>query len=365
MKIAFVYADRPHEWNTSNWRCVIPARAINKTGRHQAELINILDFERNTPESQAICAQSDIIVVERNFRGDVLPAILQWKSKNKVMIANFDDAYQLMPKSNISYPYWFEGQTITRLPDGREVFGKMSPTPMVQFGWGLRTMHAGIVPSKILAQDWKDYTKMHLVPNYIDLTNYKSVSDSTRKTIIIGWGGSLSHYQSFINSGVMSALKQVCKMRSHVRILICGDERIFKEIDVPEKQKVFKGFVSYSEWPGLIANFDIGLAPLHGAYDNRRSWIKPLEYMVLKIPWAASDNPAYEEIGEYGKLVKNSASSWEDALLDMVDNIDRYREKANDLSYQFGISQSIDKNIEKVLVVFSEIAKTAGVSLQI
>jgi hypothetical protein len=103
---------------------------------------------------------------------------------------------------------------------------------------------------------------------------------------------------------------------------------------------------------------------LHGAYGHRRSWIKPLEYMVLKIPWAASDNPAYEEIADYGKLVKNSARSWEDALLDMVDRLEHYREIAREHSYWFGIAQSIDKNIEKVLATFSEIAEKSKVGLQ-
>ena len=126
MIITYVYADNNFEWNTSNWRCVIPARAINRTGKHTAHLMPLVDFQKSLKESQHLCDQSDIIVVERNFALDTLTAILRWKAKGKVVVGNFDDAYQLMPPSNSSYGYWMKGEVHYRDADGKEKIGRAS-----------------------------------------------------------------------------------------------------------------------------------------------------------------------------------------------------------------------------------------------
>lgn len=366
MIITYVYADRNFEWNTSEWRCAIPARSINRTGKHSAHLIDFVEFEKNTSEVQFVCEQSDFIVVERALRGEVLSAIQRWKARDKVVIANFDDAYNLMPKNNISYPYWFEGRLKYLDQDKNEFFRTLSPTPIVQFKWGLRLVHGAIVPSHKLVEDWRDLTDMVYLPNYIDLPNYEDVHSPPHEGIIIGWGGSLSHLQSFTDSGVLNALRKVCKKRPQVRLMIAGHRGVFDQIPIPPEQKIFQPFVPFNQWPGVLGNFDIGLAPLHGPYDARRSWIKPLEYMVMKIPWLASDNPAYEDLTAYGKIVKNSENSWEKALIEVIDNLDQYKQFAQDLPYKFGVSQAMDSNVEKVLSIFSQFGeKVNGVKYQV
>lgn len=362
MNIVYVFADQPHEWNCSEWRCAVPARAIQRTGRHWAELLSIQDFASNTPDAQRLCAAADIIVVQRNLFGPVLAAIQHWKARDKTIIADFDDAYHLMHPSNSAYKFWMEG-VITA--EGKPV-QKMDPPPLTQFKWGLRLAHAAAVPSKRLADDWQSYTEMMYVPNYIDLEQYKNITAEPHEGIVIGWGGSMSHLQSFTGSGVAAALKRVCKARPQVKVLICGnDRRILEYLPIPPEQKLYHPWVPHNEWPRVLAKMDIGLAPLHGAYDERRSWIKVLEYMVMKIPWVASEGPAYAEQRRYGWLVKNNPSAWERVLLDVIDHLDEYKLEAAGEPYLFGIAQSIDENIEKVLSIYGDVhARTVGVGRQ-
>lgn len=355
MKIVYVYADNQREWNCSEWRCAVPARAINRTKGHQAKMLWMQDFMQNTPASEEACCDADIIVVQRNLFGPTLAAIQHWKARDRVVIAEFDDAYDLMPPSINSHDFWHHG---VATEEGRIIDGapRIEPIPITQFRWGLRLVDAATVPSKRLADDWSAYTKIHYVPNYIDLDKYTTAARVPHEGIHIGWGGSLSHFESFNQNGLLSALQHICRSRPEVRILINGsNNEIFDLLPIPEGQKILRAWVPYHEWPGELANYDIGLAPLNGPYDDRRSWIKALEYMVMKIPWVASEGPPYHELRSYGWLVPNSAQTWERVLLDIIDHIDEYRAEAGREAYLQGISQSIDGNIDKVLAVYAQI----------
>jgi hypothetical protein len=142
--------------------------------------------------------------------------------------------------------------------------------------------------------------------------------------------------------------------------MICGnDRRIFEQLPLPPEQKILAPWTPYAAWPQRLAQFDIGLAPLHGAYDERRSWIKVLEYLVMKIPWVASDGPAYHALRPYGRLVaeRNTPSAWERALLDMVDHLADHKAEAAREPYLFGLSQAIDVNVDKLIATYTRIAE--------
>ncbi len=357
MKIVYIYADNPQEWNCSEWRCAVPTRAFRRDRRHMAQMFSIQDFTSHTAEVRTACEAADIILVQRNLRGPVLPAILHWKARGKVVVADFDDAYNLMPATNVSYGYWMLGEVVGT--NGQKE--KLNPPPLTQFRWGLRLVHAATVPSKRLADDWQAYTPVYYVPNYIDLEKYENIAPQPHSGLIIGWGGSMSHLQSFTGSGVAAALKRVCRARPQVKVAIhTSDYRVFEQLALPPEQKMLMPWVPYGEWPRQLAQFDIGLAPLHGAYDDRRSWIKVLEYMVMKIPWVASDSPAYADFRSYGWLVKNTPGAWERLLLDMVDHLADYREEAAREPYLFGISQAVDANVDKIAATYAAIIARAA-----
>jgi glycosyltransferase involved in cell wall biosynthesis len=353
MNIVYVHADTPAEWNSSEWRCAIPARAINRTGRHSAELLDISDFALNTQQARQVCGAADVIVVQRKLFGPVLAAIQHWKARDKVVIVDFDDAYDLMPPDNPSYAYWHEG-LIQRPGQAPE---RVEPTPLTQFKWGLRLVDGVTVPSRRLLDDWAPYANVHYLPNFIELENYQNVSSNPHEGIIIGWGGSATHLLSFTKSGILPALQNVCQARPQVKVMVCGhDYRVFDSLPLPLEQKVQQPWVPYAQWSQVLSLFDIGLAPLAGPYDQRRSWIKVLEYMVMKIPWIASEGPAYYEQRSYGWVVKNNVKAWERVLLDTVDHLADYRREAACEPYLYGIGQGIDENVDKIISVYSTVA---------
>lgn len=360
MNIVYVYADNEQEWNSSEWRCAAPARALNRTGAHHAELLSLNDFVFNTPAAQAACTSADVIVVQRNLFGPVLTAILHWKARDKVIVADFDDAYQLMPPSSPSYPLWAQG--LARRADG--FTETITPPPLAQFRGGLRLVDGVTTPSRQLAADWQPVANVRYLPNYIDLTLYENAQRQPHEGVWIGWGGSLGHRQSFTESGLLPALKRVCRARPQVRVMFHGnDRRLFDELPLPVAQKQLNPWTPYRDWPQQLAQFDIGLAPLHGAYDQRRSWIKVLEYLVLGVPWLASAGPVYADLEPYGRLVTHSARAWEQALLEMVDHLDEHRARAAGAPRAFGHQQALAERVTDMVDVYAGFAAPAGAAV--
>lgn len=359
MNILYVYADGENEFNCSKWNCIIPAKYVNKTNGNKANTIHINKWASNDEEALKLTKDSDIIVVERNYFGDILTAIQFWKVRNKTLIGIFDDAYLLMHPSNVSYDFWHNGiqPVLIKNKDGTEKtqMAKIIPHPATQFKWGIQLFKGIQVPSVMLAKDWYPYNNTYYIKNYLDLEKYENVGimhPHSDKEILIGWHGSMSHYHSFVDSGLLDALRKIEKEYPNVKVLIGGDKRIFDELKI--KNKIYQPFVSEEEFLSVINSLDIGLAPLSGEYDKRRSWIKPLEYMILKKPWIATDYITYSDLKPYGVLTENGYSNWVKALREVIDNIDDYKEKAQKEPYEFALKQSSEENVKKVILPFYE-----------
>lgn len=360
MNILYVFSDKQENWNCGQWTLSFPLKAINATGKHTAKMVSLQAFNENSGLAMQFCEQAEIIVVQRNFFEGVLARMQYWKDRGKVLIASFDDAYQYTHPSNISYKFWKQ-DTLTIIQNGVSSEHVMAPSALEQFKTGLGIVHAATVPSRTLCVDWSGYTDMYYLPNYIDTSLYTNLPETAHYPgiVIIGWGGSVSHLQSFTDSNILTAFKRVCAARPNVRIMIAGDKRIIDQVPVPDKQKIFQDYVPFDMWPLVMANFDIGVVPLAGQYDARRSWIKPLELMLEKIPVIATSSPAYIELEKYIGMVPNTTSGWANALIDRVDNINFYKTAAAGEAYQFAMAQDVCKNVDNILGVYAEIAKKA------
>ena len=354
MKVLYVYADSLKEWNCSQWNCINNVIAINKTKNHTAEAIYIEEFTTNTENAKKKCVEADIIILERNYFNDTISMLNFWKVRNKTIVGIFDDAYDIMHPQNVSYKFWTYGEITYKDAEGKDKVGRMQPPPIEQFKWAVNSLKGIQVPSVNLQKDWSKYNpNVFHVHNYLDIDKYMNVEQLyPHDDIIIGWCGSLSHYSSFTDSGVADALRKICKKYPNVTVLISGDKRIYELLQV--KKKMFQPFVPPEQWTPLLKTLDIGLAPLSGEYDKRRSWIKALEYMALKVPFVATNYLTYNELHAYGKMTENGYSNWVTALSDMIENYPDHKAKAEKESYEFALSQSSDNNIEKVTIPLYE-----------
>lgn len=317
-------------------------RTINATDGHKAVGIRYEEFGQfQKAEVQDAVMQNELIVFQRNlFCEPYFSAVEYFQGLGKPVILDLDDAYPILPWSNPAHAFWIE--------NARE----MNPVPLEGLANGVRLVDAVSSPSKMICQDWvKENSRTVWIPNFAQGKWYGDLPgkpDELKDRVVIGWGGSVSHYDSFWLSGVRSALERVCQRHPEVLFKHCGnDARIWAQLPIHVGQKTWQLGVPPSEWPKIISTFDIGIAPLDTLhpYDSRRSWIKGVEYMLAKVPWVGSDAPPYMDIRQYGHMVENTVEAWEQALEHMITNLDDEKEKAAGVPYQKGLELTMENNV--------------------
>lgn len=358
MNVTYIHADKAHEWNSAEWRCAIPARAINKTRRHKAKLLPIQDFAENNPSALYACEDADVIVLQRGAMPDTWPALDYWRQRGKIVLADIDDGYPQITQEHPAWAFWHRG--IIQDAQGNR---QQLPRPAIyEMADGLRRVKGLVSPNKLILSDWLQSVGVRgeYVPNYIPTALYTSAKRTRATTddgaVWIAWGGSAGHFVSFQNSGILYALARVMAKRPYTRFIMAGaDTRIIDALPLKDEQKINLHWRPFAEWPSRLVNFDIGLIPCAGDFDARRSWLKPLEYSLCGVSWIASKSPAYSELSEYGTFVDNTPDAWAEALeraLDQPPDETRQRQAA-----KWARAQDIDSNVDKIISAYERLCK--------
>jgi hypothetical protein len=111
--------------------------------------------------------------------------------------------------------------------------------------------------------------------------------------------------------------------------------------------------------------YDIGLAPLSGDYDDRRSSLKVAEYLISGLPFVATKSPVYKRFwdvdsgifvkhGHDKKTYDERVESWYSSTIDIIDNIEHYRAKAEH-NIEIGMQYSSDANVDTIIDVYKQI----------
>lgn len=344
MNILYVYADVPEEWNCAEWRCQIPHDAINRLPDHKARMIFIADWIDDKENSE----WADIIIVQRNMFAGVLATTFYWRAQGKPVVLDLDDAYSYMPANIITYNFWRMG-----LQNIKDKTYKLSYIPYEHLQHSTQILSAITVASPILYNDWANKVESYHVPNYPEVKRYEPYyikKEEFNSPIVIGWGGSSTHLDSFKDSSVIPALRRISERHKVTIKIVSNDKRILTAMRMRNVEHA--PFVHFTKWPEEIAKFDIGIAPLSGLYDQRRSTIKVLENMIMGVPTIATNYEAYSEFKDYVRLVDNSTKYWEEALEDTI----KFKDIAQiEKAREFAMSYDINMNIHKTLETYQKI----------
>jgi hypothetical protein len=354
MNIVYVYSDQPSKAARNLQRSKALVKAINHNSRHTASLISVREFIRSQPDAHSCCASADLIVIQGAFDTGMLPVMQRWRAAEKVLIADLDDSYHLLPENNMP--------PLEKEPGAVGGNGRASSPGILVQRWALQLVHAAIACSSRLADDCSPLTRVFYLPEYIELGDYEVVSACQHTGVVLGWRGSRVQAQGFLDSGLAQALQSVCATSPSVSILLGEPEPYaFQHLQIPAHQKHFFPLAQTTFAAPFWSQIDIGLAPACGPYDQRRGRMALLEYMCMRIPWLASESPAYYELRSYGRWVKNHAQDWQRAILQMVETIEDQRAFAAGSPYVYALSQGLDANIERVLAVYEEICSQVRV----
>ena len=353
MIVTYIYSNCLEDQIRVQLRCRNLVDAINRTGFHSANLLDINSFTQNTPDAQKMCDGSDILIIYRYLYGPILNAVQYWKARDKKVIIDFDQAINYLTTDKPGYSFWFEGVPL----EDYAIINKnlIDPIPLEQFKWGLGMVDAATVSSGRLVDDWSQFTKVHEMSDYINTYQYPVLNQTHENEIWIGVGSSVN-YDSFKKSGLLAAMENVCQERPQVRLILCNLEKDSDtELDInPVQMKIFSPHL-FEEWVSILLKLDIGLAPIYGNYDLRLSPGSLLEFMISKIPLIASEQFIFHELSQYGQWVQNTPDAWERAVLNTVDQLNVYQKKAAKEPFLFANCQDVGANIDKVLKIYTSI----------
>lgn len=351
MVVTYVYSDVFADRIRVQVRCRNMVDAINRTGTHHANLLEMNAFIQNTSYAQQVCGDSDLLVVYRYLYGPILTAVQYWKARDKKVIVDFDQAFDHLSEGRFSYSFWHEGIPLDGLCDGNSV---VDPTPIEQFKWGLTLVDAATVPSVRLVDDWSRFTSVYKVLDYINTSHYPMPSLIHKNEIWIG-PGSRVDFDCLKNSGLLMAMENVCRTCSHVRLVLSGMDEFKGTINIdPEQLKVFSP-CCFEDWVDVLLGLNIGLLPIYGGYDLRLGSYDLLEFMISKIPWVASGELAFHNFSQYGLWVPNTSAAWEKAILSIVEHLDIHQKKAARDPFLFALTQDVSVNVARILKVYDSI----------
>ena len=332
MKVLFLRADVEQQFMpfaSSAWLCNVPARVLK---RHGVE-VRVRSVQQVHIE-HPIVQWADTIVLERHPFSLPDEAVGIWRQQGKRVLLRFDDAYALMPHYSSSWR-----DTWSCYHHG---------VPIVKaFRECLSNFDSFSTPSRLLTSDYaKDGNGVYF-PNRPDLLVFPQPSRFREHSapIVLAWGGSIPHRQSWEGSGAAEAVNAVLKKTDAFRLaLLCKRWWFPKVFEVPYVTFPWVPIPQYRRRLRVVA--DVGLAPLSGKYDGRRSWIKVLVYALLGIPWIASCMQQYKEC-KGGLCIRNSAEDWATAIEQMRDPKLRWRLRQEGIEWAWG--QGIADHLEEWL----------------
>lgn len=221
----------------------------------------------------------------------------QWP--NKRAFVNVDDHFEAIPKGHPGY----------------DLIGPGNPERIGYLHAAIRACDRLLVSTPELAERYAGYHKpVEIVPNGWLSSNDVWQRKWPHRGVTIGWAGTATHTEDW--NLIETPVRRILKEFPDTRLVIAGDERIYARFaSTPEKQKLYLPGLEYSQYPWLIAHFDILLAPLADTYFNRaKSDIKLVDAGARGIPFIASRLEPYLHWPAGCGLLASTPAEWYDAL---------------------------------------------------
>lgn len=314
-----------HDANCSQWRCDIPGLALQQKGH---KVLHASIFQRWPDE----CLTADVVVVQRPTDKVFLDNIRFLKDAGVPIIIEIDDLFTkgALHRTNPAYMV-FHPDAMTQ-----------TTWELLKSGWidksdikkntRRETLFACIAEADALttttvhiANLYADYTKhcpTYVLPNCWDGTNTNWFRpavlrpEASRDELWLMFSGSMTHQHDL--AVCAGSLREVTRRHPHVKFIVGGDPNLqTTTVKVDPDSYRFLGGTPFHEYPNLLAQADIILAPLAETDFNRaKSDIRLMEAGILEIPFVASPLPAYRDWGVGGLFAK--AHQWTPRLEELI-----------------------------------------------
>jgi O-antigen biosynthesis protein len=292
------------------WRFQDPSKYMAKSGK----------FEIKIPKGDMTWEDlmwADIIVVQGlvdKLRISMIYAAQQ--EYGKKLVVEFDDYFRVEKDSPFKMIH-----NIHKAPEMIQVTMKIAD--MV------------VTTTEYLAEKFRKLNdNVKVCPNFMDMDRWDLPTlPNDSNEIRIFWAGSMTHLNDLKES--VWALKKIMKEYPNVKFVTMGDPRIKDYFEGYNVECMLGIHGDYYQKRLHGVRFDIGIAPLRNTGFNRcKSYIKPLEYGICKVPSVASDVEPYQHFEEGTVLIAKNKEEWYELLKRLIDN-ESYRKELGQKMYEY------------------------------
>jgi hypothetical protein len=358
LHISYIYPTSDTDQHHVQIRCQNLVDAIQRGGQHRASRLDINSFVQRTDEAVEICQSADALVIYKYLYGSILRQIEYWKARDKKVLVDFDEAIDLLPPETLAYRFWNFGEALPGISlNPKEARKSVTFSPLEQFRCGLRLVDAASVPSYRLADDWSRVVKIVHIPDFININQYPSFPPNVDNgEIRIGIFTDSIGTAGLQTSGLLEAVEEIVKLRPKVKFIFYNaDAAMVGNLDTLPWQKINYLKIPFENWPGALAQVNIGLLPVNDPYGQRSSLLTLLELMAMKIPWIATDCPTFREVNRLGWLVVNSYPYWLRSIIEVIDHFEAYRSNCAGEPFLYALRQDVNENISKILATYASL----------
>lgn len=153
-----------------------------------------------------------------------------------------------------------------------------------------------VVTTEALAERYGKHGRVDVIPNYIPrkFIDWSKAQNRDNRDII--WPGMIHSHPNDLRQ-VGFALKQVISEGGKFFHLGSGDAE--KQIGTDDFEYI--GKCSLDDYYKIVGEHGVGIAPLENSkFNDAKSWLKPLEFAALGMPWVASASPEYKKLAALG-----------------------------------------------------------------
>lgn len=242
------------------YRCRVPGIALSHRG---------YDVLVNDAPTDERLAETDVLVLQRPTRPASLAVIRYAKSVGKQVVIDMDDDLWHLHYTNPVHQAWQDQQVLGVLEDCLRAADLVTVTTAELAQMVSKfNKNTAILPNMLLAEDWP--SEMPERPE--------------GDRVVLGWAGGQAHGVDLqLLSGV---LENLLDRYPNLEVRLAGMQKPpFTESD---RLKIVPP-VPIEEYPALIAEFDIGMAPVaDGSFNRCKSDLKFLEYAMNGTPAVTS-----------------------------------------------------------------------------
>lgn len=218
------------------------------------------------------------------------------------------------------------------VPRDNAVWSRLQPHLHDDMNWrwlerAARNADHVTVTTPALAERYGSHGRVSVIPNYVP-DWYLDVDTPRNERLTVGWAGFVGTHPHDLK--VLRGITDVLR-RHDAEFVQIGCNNAQKVLGIPDEHFRHIPSVPLKDYPATIAQFDVGLAPLEfSSFNQAKSWLKPLEYSAVGVPWIASATRPYLDFREQagvGATVRNFAE-WEKELDRLLGDESLRREQA-------------------------------------